>query len=97
MAAKKKPKLSFIENFVLSGVAAVISRSAVCPLDNAKILITFQSEMLKQGIITKPYNSVIDCIVQTFKRAGPFPLWRGNVSSCIRYFPIQSLNFAFKN
>ena len=28
---------------------------------------------------------------------GIFPFWRGNVANCIRYFPTQALNFAFKD
>ena len=25
------------------------------------------------------------------------PFWRGNLANCIRYFPTQALNFAFKD
>jgi len=26
-----------------------------------------------------------------------YPLWRGNLANCLRYFPTQALNFAFKD
>ena len=26
-----------------------------------------------------------------------YPFWRGNMANCIRYFPTQALNFAFKD
>ena len=28
---------------------------------------------------------------------GLLPFWRGNLANCIRYFPTQALNFAFKD
>ena len=28
---------------------------------------------------------------------GILPFWRGNLANCIRYFPTQALNFAFKD
>jgi len=97
MAQKEKPKLSFIENFALSGVAAVVSKTAAAPIERVKLLVQNQGEMIKQGILAKPYNGVIDCTVQTFRTEGLLPFWRGNLANCIRYFPTQALNFAFKD
>jgi solute carrier family 25 (adenine nucleotide translocator) protein 4/5/6/31 len=97
MPEKEKPKLSFIENFALSGVAAVVSKTAAAPIERVKLLVQNQGEMLKQGTLTRPYNGVIDCTVQTFRNEGFFPFWRGNLANCIRYFPTQALNFAFKD
>jgi len=97
MAVKEAPKLSFIENFALSGVAAVVSKTAAAPIERVKLLVQNQGEMLKQGTITRPYNGVIDCTMQTFRNEGLIPFWRGNLANCIRYFPTQALNFAFKD
>jgi solute carrier family 25 (adenine nucleotide translocator) protein 4/5/6/31 len=97
MAGKEKPKLSFIENFALSGVAAVVSKTAAAPIERVKLLVQNQGEMIKQGVLAKPYKGVIDCTVQTFKSEGIIPFWRGNLANCIRYFPTQALNFAFKD
>jgi len=97
MSVKEKPKLSFIENFALSGVAAVVSKTAAAPIERVKLLVQNQGEMLKQGTLARPYTGVIDCTVQTFKNEGFFPFWRGNLANCIRYFPTQALNFAFKD
>lgn len=90
-------KLSFLENFVLSGAAAVISKTGAAPIERIKLLIQNQDEMIKQGKLTEPYKGVIDCTVKTFRNEGLFPFWRGNVANCIRYFPTQALNFAFKD
>jgi solute carrier family 25 (adenine nucleotide translocator) protein 4/5/6/31 len=97
MAAKEKKNLSFIENFALSGVAAVVSKTAAAPIERVKLLVQNQGEMLKQGTLSRPYTGVIDCTVQTFKNEGLLPFWRGNLANCIRYFPTQALNFAFKD
>ena len=53
--------------------------------------------MLKGGRLTEPCKGVIDCTVRVFRTEGILPFWRGNLANCIRYFPIQALNFAFKN
>lgn len=95
--ADKNFKLGFAENFALSGAAAVISKTAAAPIERVKLLVQNQAEMLKQGKIDRPYNGVIDCTVRTFKSEGLVPFWRGNLANCIRYFPTQALNFAFKD
>nr|AKN21598.1 slc25a-30 [Schmidtea mediterranea] len=89
--------LSFAENFGLSGCAAVISKTAAAPIERVKLLVQNQGEMIKQGGLDRPYNGVIDCTVRTFKTEGLVPFWRGNLANCIRYFPTQALNFAFKD
>lgn len=95
--SKKGPKLGFAENFALSGAAAVISKTAAAPIERVKLLVQNQDEMIKMGRLDKPYGGVIDCTVRTFKTEGVLPFWRGNLANCIRYFPTQALNFAFKD
>jgi len=90
-------KMSFAENFALSGAAAVISKTAAAPIERVKLLVQNQDEMIKQGKLTEPYKGVIDCTARTFKTEGLLPFWRGNLANCIRYFPTQALNFAFKD
>jgi len=99
MAGKdgKAPKLGFVENFLLSGAAAVISKTAAAPIERVKLLVQNQAEMLKQGKISEPYKGIVDCTVKTFRSEGAFSFWRGNLANCIRYFPTQALNFAFKD
>jgi len=90
-------KLGFAENFALSGAAAVISKTAAAPIERVKLLVQNQDEMLKMGRLDKPYSGVIDCTMRTLKTEGVLPFWRGNLANCIRYFPTQALNFAFKD
>merc|ERR1712179_506362 len=93
----KGEKLGFAENFMLSGVAAAVSKTAAAPIERVKLLVQNQGEMLKQGILTEPYKGVVDCTTRTLKTEGILPFWRGNLANVIRYFPTQALNFAFKD
>ncbi|XP_014772190.1 uncharacterized protein LOC106870577 [Octopus bimaculoides] len=90
-------KLGFAENFALSGAAAIISKTAAAPIERVKLLVQNQDEMLKSGRLKEPYKGVIDCTMKTFRSEGILPFWRGNLANCIRYFPTQALNFAFKD
>jgi len=92
-----KEKLGFAENFMLSGVAAAVSKTAAAPIERVKLLVQNQGEMMKQGSLTEPYKGVLDCTARTMKTEGIFAFWRGNLANVIRYFPTQALNFAFKD
>jgi len=95
MGANKK--LGFAENFLLSGVAAGVSKTAAAPIERVKLLVQNQDEMIKQGRLDKPYTGVIDCTTRVLKTEGVYPFWRGNMANVLRYFPTQALNFAFKD
>merc|ERR1711874_791643 len=90
-------KLGFVENFMLSGVAAGVSKTAAAPIERGKLLVQNQDEMIKQGRLDKPYTGVIDCTTRVLKTEGVYPFWRGNLANVLRYFPTQALNFAFKD
>ena len=68
--AKKGHKLSFAENFGLSGAAAVISKTAAAPIERVKLLVQNQDEMIKAGRLDRPYSGVVDCTVRTFRTEG---------------------------
>jgi solute carrier family 25 (adenine nucleotide translocator) protein 4/5/6/31 len=90
-------KLNFLESFGLSGVAAVTSKTVAAPIERVKLLVQNQDEMVKQGILDKHYGGVGDCLKRTVAAEGVVSLWRGNLANCLRYFPTQALNFAFKD
>jgi solute carrier family 25 (adenine nucleotide translocator) protein 4/5/6/31 len=89
--------LNFIESFMLSGVAAGVSKTAAAPIERVKLLVQNQDEMIKQGRLSEPYKGVVDCTMRTLKTEGVIPFWRGNLANVLRYFPTQALNFAFKD
>jgi len=90
-------KLTFSENFLISGAAAVISKTVAAPIERVKLLVQNQGEMLKTGRLKEPYKGVIDCTKRVMADEGLLSFWRGNLANCIRYFPTQALNFAFKD
>jgi len=94
---KGKDNLSFVENFALSGAAAVISKTAAAPIERVKLMVQNQDEMLKSGRLDRPYTGVVDCTRRILTEEGVLPMWRGNLANCLRYFPTQALNFAFKD
>jgi len=95
--SKPQVKLSFAENFLLSGAAAVISKTAAAPIERVKLMVQNQDEMLKSGRLKTPYKGVVDCSQRVLREEGLLPFWRGNLANCLRYFPTQALNFAFKD
>jgi solute carrier family 25 (adenine nucleotide translocator) protein 4/5/6/31 len=90
-------KLGFVENFMLAGVAAGVSKTFAAPIERVKLLVQNQDEMIKQGRLDKPYKGVIDCTSRVLQTEGVYPFWRGNLANVLRYFPTQALNFAFKD
>jgi solute carrier family 25 (adenine nucleotide translocator) protein 4/5/6/31 len=95
--APKARKLTFLENFVLSGAAAVISKTGAAPIERIKLLIQNQAEMLKKGTLDAPYKGIADCAQRTMASEGFGSFWKGNLANCVRYFPTQAMNFAFKD
>jgi len=93
---KPADELSFAENFALSGAAAVISKTAAAPIERVKLMVQNQDEMLKSGRLDRRYTGVVDCTKRILTEEGVIPFWRGNLANCLRYFPTQALNFAFK-
>lgn len=77
-------KLNFAENFLLSGIAAGISKTAAAPIERVKLLVQNQGEMLKTGRLDTPYKGVLDCTMRTYKTEGIAPFWRGNLANVIR-------------
>jgi solute carrier family 25 (adenine nucleotide translocator) protein 4/5/6/31 len=94
---KYDKRLNAVENFVLSGAAAVISKTASAPIERIKLMIQNQDEMIKAGRLDKPYKGPIDCFRRVIAEEGVLPLWKGNLANCLRYFPTQALNFMFKD
>merc|ERR1711884_59490 len=93
----KDQQLGFAENFMLSGVAAAVSKTAAAPIERVKLLVQNQAEMIKQGRLDRPYTGVMDCVKRTLASEGVIPFWRGILANVLRYFPTQALNFAFKD
>jgi solute carrier family 25 (adenine nucleotide translocator) protein 4/5/6/31 len=90
-------KLGFVENFMLSGVAAGVSKTVAAPIERVKLLVQNQNEMIKQGRLDKPYSGVIDCASRVLKTEGVYPFWRGNFIYLHIYLAIVYLEIDLYN
>merc|ERR1712176_564471 len=61
------------------------------------MMVQNQDEMIKQGVLDKPYDGVVECFTRTYKTEGFWSFWKSNGTNVLRYFPTQALNFAFKD
>uniref|UniRef100_A0A7S2AB16 ADP/ATP translocase n=1 Tax=Stereomyxa ramosa TaxID=1078864 RepID=A0A7S2AB16_9EUKA len=94
--AKPPVTLSFAEDFLLSGFAAVTSKTAAAPLERIKMVVQNQDEMIKRGTLEARFKGITDCAMWITKNEGVVAFWKSNFTNCLRYFPTQALNFAFK-
>ncbi len=88
------PETNMIEDFMLGGVSAGVSKTVAAPIERIKLLLQNQGESTK---ITKPYAGIMDCLRRVPQEQGWISFWRGNMANVIRYFPTQALNFMFKD
>lgn len=86
----------FSLDFLMGGVAAIISKSSAAPMERVKLLLQNQGEMIKRGQLKTPYRGVGECFRRILREEGLLSFWRGNQANVIRYFPTQAFNFAFK-
>jgi solute carrier family 25 (adenine nucleotide translocator) protein 4/5/6/31 len=93
---KRVVKLNFAEDFVLSGFAAVTSKTISAPIERIKMVVQNQDEMIRQGRLERPFKGIVDCTRWIYEKEGFAAFWRSNFTNCIRYFPTQALNFSFK-
>jgi len=87
---------NFALDFLLGGVSAAISKTAVAPIERVKLLLQTQDANVKITQANK-YKGIMDVFIRVPKEEGISAFWRGNLANVIRYFPTQALNFAFKD
>jgi len=87
---------NFALDFILGGVSAAVSKTAVAPIERVKLLLQTQAANKKLAG-DKAYKGIVDVLVRVPKEEGVSAFWRGNLANVIRYFPTQALNFAFKD
>ena len=75
-----------IRNLIAGGIAGMIAKSFVAPLDRVKILYQVSSVQFQ----LRQLPSVIQRIIQT---EGYDALWKGNVTTMIRVFPYSGIQF----
>lgn len=63
-------------------------------MERIKIILQVQSSQAAGAV---KYNGIIDAASKIAKNDGIAAFWRGNFTNCLRYFPTQAMNFAFKD
>jgi len=85
---KEQGKANFFIDFALGGVAAVISKTLVAPIERVKLLLQTQAVIKGVGEAGgKKYTGTLNCFATVCKEEGFASLWRGNMTNIIRYFP----------
>jgi len=60
------------------------------------MVIQNQDEMIRKGTLEGKFKGIIDCAGWILRKEGVLAYWKSNFTNCLRYFPTQALNFAFK-
>eukprot|EP01084_Bolivina_argentea_P288597 495362_1 len=97
--------LTVVQNFLLSGVAAAVSKTVASPFKNVKQIqqarnIVLQSDQFDNDkipdyLLTDDWFPVL--MYNIVQDKGISGLFAGNLMGIARYFPTQMLNFMFKN
>jgi len=98
MAKKEGSTLEFLTDFMLGGVSGAIAKTCTAPIERVKLIIQTQDANPKiiSGEVAR-YTGIGNCFSRVYQEQGLGAFWRGNVTNCIRYFPTQAFNFAFKD
>merc|ERR1712048_952686 len=68
------------------------------PIERIKLMIQTQdaNPKIRSGEVPR-YTGIMDCGARIMKEQGAKRFWDGNFTNCIRYFPTQAFNLAFKD
>lgn len=87
---------NFVQDFLIGGVSAAVSKTLVAPIERVKLLLQVQ-DANKNIPAEMRYSGIGDCFTRVYREQGFWSFWRGNLANVIRYFPTQALNFACKD
>jgi len=98
MSKKEASTIDFLTDFMLGGVSGAIAKTCTAPIERVKLIIQTQDANPKiiSGEVAR-YTGIGNCFSRVYQEQGLGAFWRGNVTNCIRYFPTQAFNFAFKD
>jgi solute carrier family 25 (adenine nucleotide translocator) protein 4/5/6/31 len=88
----------FLMDFVLGGVSGAVAKTMTAPIERIKLVVQTQdaNPKIRSGEVPR-YTGIIDCGSRIIKEQGARRFWDGNFTNCIRYFPTQAFNLAFKD
>ena len=85
-APKVQKKKNFFLDFMIGGVSAAVSKTAVAPIERVKLLL--QVQYANPNIpVEMRYSGIGNCFSRVIAEQGFGALWRGNLANVVRYFP----------
>jgi solute carrier family 25 (adenine nucleotide translocator) protein 4/5/6/31 len=87
--------MDFLQDLVLGGTSGVVAKTICAPLERVKIVLQTQSAN-SQLSGARQFGGISDAFRRIAAEQGFASFWRGNTANCLRYFPTQAMNFAFK-
>jgi len=97
-ATPEKQKPNILIDFLAGGTSGVVSKTLTAPIERVKLIIQTQDANPKiiSGEVPR-YTGIGNCFTRVASEQGMGAFWRGNFTNCIRYFPTQAFNLAFKD
>ena len=94
---------------MVQGWTGTIAKTVTAPLERAKLVL--QTQAMEPRVVSgdiAPYTGFFDCVYRSVtgvdRDAGVFArvcgvasLWRGNVSNCVRFFPVACCNIMVRD
>merc|ERR1739838_608850 len=89
---------SFLIDFTLGGFSGAVAKTLTAPIERIKLVVQTQdaNPKIRSGEVPR-YTGIVDCGSRILKEQGMKRFWDGNFTNCIRYFPTQAFNLAFKD
>merc|ERR1712226_1277360 len=80
------------------GVSGAVAKTITAPIERIKLVVQTQdaNPKIRSGEVPR-YTGIADCGNRILKEQGMKRFWDGNFTNCIRYFPTQAFNLAFKD
>jgi solute carrier family 25 (adenine nucleotide translocator) protein 4/5/6/31 len=95
---KGKSDANMLVDFVAGGVSGAVSKTITAPIERVKLIIQTQdaNPKIMSGEVPR-YTGIMNCFARVSSEQGIGAFWRGNFTNCLRYFPTQAFNLAFKD
>jgi solute carrier family 25 (adenine nucleotide translocator) protein 4/5/6/31 len=89
---------SFLIDFTLGGFSGAVAKTLTAPIERIKLVIQTQdaNPKIRSGEVPR-YTGIVNCGSRIYSEQGLRRFWDGNFVNCIRYFPTQAFNLAFKD
>jgi solute carrier family 25 (adenine nucleotide translocator) protein 4/5/6/31 len=89
---------NLLVDFAAGGTSGAISKTITAPIERVKLIIQTQDSnpLIRSGEVPR-YTGIGNCFTRVYAEQGLGAFWRGNFTNCLRYFPTQAFNLAFKD